>query len=688
MTSSLESPAVYVLGGLPFFVISLVLTLVGFSLFLFIITKRLKPLLLAAPAYKFDKPVRRFLNVFLVWLGQRRHPRYFFIGILHIVIFAGFLTLSVHTLSLVGVGLVDDFYFPGVTGMLKANYVLLKNYMATFVLAACFLAILRRIFFDLPRYHVPSYYGKEHKVEAFFILGMISSLMITDSLFEGAYEAASLQQNLPLSAAAVGSLSWLFGELFINLSRQTLQFTYIIAFLLHDITFFVFLCFLPFGKHFHVITSLFNVFFMRVEKGIVKPVRYDVPNDKISELESFGVKKLLDFTWKDILDFYSCVDCGRCSDNCPATAVGSLLSPRFIAIKGKDRVFKHYPVFGRSQPNGLLMGDTYLEPEIWACTTCGACEQECPVGIEYIDKIVDLRRGMVDDGNVPQSLQKPLNSLEKRGNPFGKPEKKRADWTADETFATRSKIKFFDKGDSPSTLYFVDSISSFDDRMQGIAKATAAILSRLGIDFGILGQQERDSGNEVKRFGEEMLYQELKAHNTDQILAAKVDRIITADPHAFNSLKKEYTGLPPVVHISQVLADALKSGKLSLKPLEEPDRIYTYHDPCYLGRHNNLYREPRFVLDSIKNLQRVEMKRSFDRSFCCGGGGLMLFYELEAETRMGVVRAKMAEEAGATTIVTACPFCLVNIEDAIKVAGLEDKLTVVDLSELVWQQMK
>ena len=334
-----------------------------------------------------------------------------------------------------------------------------------------------------------------------------------------------------------------------------------------------------------------------------------------------------------------------------------------------------------------LIGSIYSEDEIWSCTTCGACEEECPLLVEYIDKIVDLRRGMIDDGKVPQSLQKPLKALESRGNPYGKLEKKKADWAKNAEFQQTCGVKILGAKDCADTLYFVDSITSYDDRMQSIGRSTARILDQVGENFGILGAAEKDSGHEVRRFGEEMLFQSLRDHNTDAIKASGVKRIVTADPHAYNALKHDYQGVPPVEHISQLIAREVAAGNIEFNPVENKGNVYAYHDPCYLGRHNQVYDEPRSVLDAIPGLQRVEMKRSRDRSFCCGGGGLMLFYEPKEEQRMGVLRVRMAAEAGATVMVTACPFCMVNIEDAIKVAGLEGKMSVVDLTELVDQQM-
>jgi Fe-S oxidoreductase len=220
--------------------------------------------------------------------------------------------------------------------------------------------------------------------------------------------------------------------------------------------------------------------------------------------------------------------------------------------------------------------------------------------------------------------------------------------------------------------------------MQAIARSTTKILNAAGVDFGILGKAEKDSGHEVRRFGEEMLFQDLKDQNTDAILNSGVKQIVTADPHAYNALKKDYTDIPPVEHISQFLIRNIKAGSIKLKSVEDPSKVYVYHDACYLGRHNNVYQDPREAIDAIPGLKRVEMDgNSGDRSFCCGGGGLMLFYEPEEEQRMGVVRVEMAKKAGADYIVSACPFCLVNIEDAIKVAGLEGEMEAIDLTELV-----
>jgi len=693
MQTTIISPANASFLGIPTVIFSILIPLIGIVVFSYLIAMRSVPLVNAAPDNRFDHASDRFFNVLKIWLGQYRHPRYMLAGVVHIVIFFGFLILSIRATSLVVIGFSENFVLPGFSGTFGHLYNILKDYAATAVLIGCGVAAYRRVIVKPARYAVPAKYGKDHTAEALFVLALISILMISESSFDASLIAADIQQGLKGEYLAPLTLAWLFKSFFLAVPMAALQIIHVLSFYIHDLTFFFFLCFLPLGKHFHVITSIFNVYFMRLKRGNIKPVRYGVKDADLDDLESFGVKKLEDFTWKHILDFYSCADCGRCSDNCPANTVRRPLSPRFISIKGRDLVFKSYPILPVKKPGGPgkenedLIGSIYNEDEIWSCTTCGACEQECPIGIEYIDKIVDLRRGMIEDGNVPQSLQKPLRALEKRGNPYGKMEKKRAAWAKDKEFAAECEVKILEKGEKASTLYFVDSITSYDDRMMEIGRATAKLLDAMKLDFGILGKTEKDSGNEVRRFGEEMLFQALREENSAVIQASGAKEIVTADPHAYNCLKNEYSDLPPVSHISQTLLAKIKSNELRLKPVVDSSKIYTYHDPCYLGRHNEIYDAPREVLDSIQGLNRVEMDKNRDRAFCCGGGGLMLFYEPEEDQRMGVVRVEMARESGANVIVTACPFCLVNIEDAIKVAGLEGEMVAIDLAELVEQHL-
>jgi Fe-S oxidoreductase len=667
--------------------IFLAIHILGVTCFGYIVTKRLVPLFRAERDIRFDRPMLRSKKVLQFWLGQWKHPRYRAAGTLHILIFAGFLVLAIRAFKVLLLGAAENFAVQASSGSLSHLYEIITDYAATVVFLCMIVAAIRRIVFKPARYAMPAKYGKGHPADAIFLLGLIALLMVADSLYEASKAASLAQQGKLFESPALLSLPWMMKNALAAAPFSALWNLHRGAYLLHQFTFYFLLCYRPFGIQFHVETSLFNILFAKLDRGTVKPVKWGVPDEQLDQVKSLGVKKFEDFTWKHMLDFYSCADCGRCSDNCPANAAGRPLSPRFLTIKARDYSFQHYPVFGRSNGSLPLIGGIYSEDEIWSCTTCGACEEECPLLVEYIDKIVDLRRGLIDSGKVPQTLQKPLKALETRGNPYGKLEKKRAEWTKAKEFQQSCAVKILDGNASTDTLYFVDSITSYDDRMQAIGRATAKILSRSGVNFGILGAAEKDSGHEVRRFGEETLFRALRDENAEAIKASGVRRIVTADPHAYNALKHDYKNLSPVEHISQVIAREVKAGQLQLKPVENENNVYTYHDPCYLGRHNQIYDDPRSVLDAIPGLKRVEMKRSRDRSFCCGGGGLMLFYEPKEEQRMGVLRVKMAAEAGANVIVTACPYCMANIEDAIKVAGLEGKMSAIDLAELVEKQM-
>jgi Fe-S oxidoreductase len=662
----------------------LTIHIVGVLCFAYIAAKRLKPLVRAERDLRFDHLLTRAGRVIKFWLGQWRHPRYKFAGTLHILFFTGFIFLVARTFSVLILGIHQNFVMPGLSGQIGHLYNLITDYAATVVFLCMVVAAVRRIVFKPTRYEVPAKYGKGHKADAVFLLGLIAILMAADSLFAASSAVREGFQRRPVESLAFLSLSWMLQFILASSSLATVAAVGFSAYLIHELAFYFLLCYRPFGIQFHVETSLFNIYFAKLERGTVKPVRWGICDEHLDQVKSFGVKKFEDFTWKHMLDFYSCADCGRCAENCPANAAGRPLVPRFLTIKARDYAFRHYPVFAKTNKSKPLIGDVYSDDEIWSCTTCGACEEECPLLIEYVDKIVDLRRGMIDDGNVPQSLQKPLKALESRGNPYGKMEKKRVDWTKNPEFQQESAVKILDGNGDADTLYFVDSITSYDDRIQSIGRSTARILSHIREEFGVLGAAEKDSGHDVRRFGEEMLFIALRDHNTEAIKASGVKRIVTADPHAYNALKHDYKDVPPVEHISQVLARSVRAGKLQFEQeADDQNKVFAYHDPCYLGRHNQVYDDPRAVLDAIPGLRRVEMKRARDRSFCCGGGGLMLFYEPTEEQRMGVLRVQMAAEVGANVIVTACPFCMVNLEDAIKVAGMESEMSVLDLTEVV-----
>ncbi|MFZ0451286.1 MAG: (Fe-S)-binding protein [Desulfatiglandaceae bacterium] len=658
--------------GLPGYLFTWIIFLAGISLFAFIIYRRSLLLRSGQADPRLSELGRRVLGVITFGLFQKRQPRYFWAGVIHILIFSGFVVLGLRSLDLISHGLGLPVLAPLMNTAFGHVYGTLKDLFELIVFAACFWAMLRRAIVR------PERYSDSHAFEAYFVLCLISLLMLTDMAFEGAgiLLGNANGQGLPASQWIAGLLS--------RMSRSSVERIYISGYWLHLLVFFFFLNFLPLGKHFHIITALPNVFFRKLKKGALKPARWDV--EDMDDLETLGVGKIEDFTWKNILDLYTCTECGRCSDHCPANAIGRPLSPKRLTMNLRDHAYGRYPVFpftgknSGAKPGPIMVGGVISTEAIWSCTTCGACEEECPVFIEYIDKIIDMRRHLIETARNPTSFNQVLMHVEKTGNPFGKPAAKRADWIQELNVPS---VRILGEGDETDVLYFVDSYASFDPAAQRIASAIVKGLNLAGVDFGVLGPLEKDSGHQVRRIGEEGLFQLLLEENSETLKSIQFNRIITTDPHTFNTLKKDYPGNFRVFHYTQFFQSMLQSGQLKPGKALDAHETYTYHDPCYLGRHNSIYDAPRDIIRSIPGMNFREMTKSRDRSFCCGGADIVLWYEIEQEKeRMAVKRVQMARDAGADVIVTACPFCLIHFEDAIKSGGLEKDIRVVDLMEL------
>jgi len=664
--------------GVPAPVLHGLLLVVTLAAFAWIALRRLALLRAAAPDPRLDRLGERLSELLVVGFGQARQPRYPVAGTLHILIFFGFLVLLLRSLTLLGEGFRSGFHLPGLGGSAGEVYLAIHDWTALIVLGCCVVAAWRRVVTRPARYH-DRHARRSHGPEALLILGLISLLMISDAVYEGSHLAAMGGGGLanPLASLAGVALGGLPDG-----ARDGLGLA---GFWVHNVALCLFGCYLPVSKHFHVITALPNVFLSKLPPaGRVKPARHGARPGE--ELEEIGVRRLEDFTWKHLLDFYSCTDCGRCSDVCPAYNTGTPLSPRMISVKCRDEAYEAWPVFGKRGPavkRPELVGEIVTDEELWACTTCRSCEATCPVTIEYVDKIVDMRRHLVDEGRVPAGMQKALGMIEKRGNPYGKVAKKRGDWLTGED-GEPCGIEVLEPGDAAPLCYFTDSATAYDPRLGAIGRAFGRVLSSAGVSCGTLGRDETDSGHEARRVGEEGLFEVLREQNLEALAERAVERIVTTDPHAYNALKNDYGAElgKPVLHHSELFAELLAKGDLELRALDD-DRRYVYHDPCYLGRHNEVYDAPRRVLDAIPGLRRVEMEASRHRSFCCGGGSLYLFHEGECDRRMGEVRLDMAEKAGAQVVVTACPFCLINFEDAIKTTGREGRMEVIDLAELV-----
>ncbi len=659
-------------GGINGHVFAWFIAIVALTIFAFIMRSRIELLLTSQKDPRFSNLKQRFRDLIDYGFIQKRQPRYLSAGVIHMMIFWGFVMLGLRSLDLVTEGLGLPIFRPFMNSPLGVFYNSLKDCFELVVLAACIWAILRRAIVK------PKRYEGSHTAEAYLVLGLISFLMITDMLFEGS--------GLLLTGEAKGWLpaAWI-GTLFLPENHPgALSVILKTTYWLHILAFFLFLNLLPLFKHFHIITALPNVFFKKMKKGEIKPARYGV--EDIFDLETLGVEKIEDFTWKHILDLYTCTECGRCTDNCPANAIGRPLSPKELTLKLRDHAYEKYPILPASafsednQTPVSMVGGIIGFDELWSCTTCGACEEECPVFIEYINKIVDMRRHVLETSQNPKTFNQILMFVEKTGNPFGKPAAKRADWVKEQEV---SDVRILKEGDRVDVLYYVDGYASFDPQSQQIAASIAKGLALAGMDFGILGKLEKDTGHQVRRMGEEGLFQVLVEENTETLSGINFKWIVTTDPHAYNALKNDYPAPYRVFHYTQFFLSLVETGYLRPRRAVDREDLYTYHDPCYLGRHNGVYEEPRRLLQSIPDLRLVEMAKSRDRSFCCGGGDVMLWYEIEQEKmRMAEKRVQMALDVGATVMVTACPFCLIHFEDAIKTGGVEDKIRVVDLMTL------
>jgi Fe-S oxidoreductase len=436
-----------------------------------------------------------------------------------------------------------------------------------------------------------------------------------------------------------------------------------------------FLAYLPHSKHLHIATAAINVYFGRTRsRGRLEPLRFD---DETPEEEMrFGVGTVQDLTWKQMMDAFSCTECGRCQDACPAFATGKVLSPKLVVMGVRDHLFAEGPALsrGEDEPLSAVVARDSLEEMVWDCVTCGACVQACPVNIEHIDHIVDLRRHLVMvESRFPAEAEPMLRDVERQGNPWGKPQAERADWAAG------LDVRVLEPGDAPpEVLYWVGCAASFDDRARESARSTAKLLAAAGVDFAILGPREACTGDPARRMGNEFVFQSYAEQNVATLDEAGVTKIVASCPHCFNTLASEYRdfgGRYEVVHHTELLAELVRDGRLAPTASEQ---TITYHDSCYLARHNDVRTQPRELAAAVGT--PVEMERREQRTFCCGAGGAHMWME-ERGRPINEERVREAAATGAETLAVACPFCTVMLDDGMRGSGGD--MRVVDLATLL-----
>ena len=625
----------------------------------------------AAPVRRSGDVPRRVRNEATIVLGQRKLLQRIGPGLIHAFIFWGFLVLT-PTIIIAMIGVVDKhatFPWLGDQGWFAFLADLFAVLVLIGVVAAAWIRKVQR----------PERFRGSHVGEADLILALIATIATTLLLWHATRIALGLNEWPASSAPVTDLLSHLFAR---DGLTRALERVFVWA---HVVTILGFLAYLPRSKHLHIASAAFNVWFGRTGPGgRLEPLRFDdtdVPEEDIR----FGAGTAADLTWKQMLDTFSCTECGRCQDACPAFTTGKMLSPKLLIMGLRDQVFADGGTLVRArgeQGDGpvapelaSLVPNAVPEESVWDCVTCGACVQACPVSIEHVDHIVDLRRHLVMvDSSFPSEAEPMLRDVERASNPWGKAQSERADWAA------QLGVRILEPGDpAPEYLYWVGCASSFDERARTTAESTAKLLQRAGVDFAILGPRESCTGDPARRMGNEYVFQAFAEQNVATLNEAGVTKIIANCPHCFNTLGNEYPdfgGDYEVIHHTELLAGLVAEGKL--KPRRSEGLSITYHDSCYLARHNDVLAPPRELVAAVG--EPVEMRRSGKQTFCCGAGGAHMWME-ERGNAINQNRVKEAAATGAGTLAVACPFCTVMLGDGVQNSG--DQLRVVDVATLL-----
>jgi Fe-S oxidoreductase len=619
---------------------------------------------LGKPVDRFGNTPERVKNEAVIVLGQRKLLQRLVPGLIHAAIFWGFLVLF-PTIVIAMIGAVDKHSTLPWLGE-QGWFALMVDVFAVLVLFGVIGALVIR------KVQRPARFEGSHLGEADLILAMIAGIVTTLLLWHASRIALGLNEWPASSSPVSDALSGLFGD---GSATEVLERVFVWA---HVLVILSFLAYLPHSKHLHIATAAFNVFFARTRaRGRLEPLRFDVPEEEMR----FGAGTAPDLTWKQMLDTFSCTECGRCQDVCPAWNTGKELSPKLLIMALRDQVFEEGPKLIRAEEGfepSPLVPTAVTDNVVWDCVTCGACVRECPVSIEHVDHIVDLRRHLVMmDSRFPSESEQMLRDVERASNPWGKPQTERSDW------AEELGVRVLEPGDpAPEVLYWVGCAASFDERARTAAQSTAKLLQKAGVDFAILGPRESCTGDPARRMGNEYLFQAQAEQNVSTLNDAGVRKIVASCPHCFNTLGNEYSdfgGDYEVVHHTELLAELVNEGKI--EPKGDAGTI-TYHDSCYLARHNDVRADPRKIVESVGT--PIEMERREERTFCCGAGGARMWMEERARP-INEERAREAAGTGAETLAVACPFCTVMLDDGVKARG--DEMRVVDVSTLLAESL-
>ena len=646
-----------------------------------IYTRVIRLVLLGKPIKRFDQPLKRLTGAIVIVLFQKKvlqrlSPKDM-AGLGHVIIFWGFLCFLLSYLFFI---FADSVWHPfSKTILTEAGvkvYTMVLDVLAAALLVALLWALVRRwivkphrLSFDLTRSR-----------DSIIVVGLTASLMITELLTMSFYIATGVDD-----AHANGIVSKAIADVLINagISFNTANFFQGFFWWIHLGIVLSFGIYIPFSKHMHLVAAPFNAFFRTLgPMGTLQPI------PDIEKAESFGANRLPQFSAKSLLDGYACAVCGRCTDNCPANISGKVLSPMHVAEDLKAHLLKVGPAIANGKVDAkeseTVIGNAIPEQMIWDCVTCGACETECPVTVEHIDMIIDMRRFKVmEESKMPETATNVLMNMEQRGHPWRGTQFTRTDWYKG------MDLKTIAENPTADVLFWVGCTPALEERSQKVARSMAYVLKRAGVNFAVLGNEEGCTGDPARRLGNEYLFQIMAQQNIETLNRYKVKKIVTICPHCFNSIKNEYPQFGAsfeVMHYSQFIAQLIEEGKI--KPLKKVNLTMAYHDSCYLGRHNGEYDAPRKIAEAIPGLKRVEMEKSKQRSFCCGAGGGHMWVEEEGGKRINHIRTEQFLETGTQVVGVSCPFCLQMFEEGIGAKNQNDQKKAKDLIEILDESLQ